>query len=242
CSTTPSASRNRRSPPTSRSPSTSPRGSLTSFRPITRFWTRRPRRSTEPDGSCQRFSLGAATSSRRTLDQHDTAKERTMNGDLGVWTSEECALVLIDYQKEQLESIRTETPTELVELHTRWLARTAKAFDVPIVLSTVGVEYGFNSPTQPSILAELPDVEPIDRTSMDSFEDQAFREAVEATGRKRLIIGGLQTEVCLAFAVVEALKAGYEVQFVPDATGSRTPAEHRTAIERMAHAGAVPNT
>ncbi len=131
---------------------------------------------------------------------------------------------------------------ELVELHTRWLARTAKAFDVPIVLSTVGVEYGFNSPTQPSILAELPDVEPIDRTSMDSFEDQAFREAVEATGRKRLIIGGLQTEVCLAFAVVEALKAGYEVQFVTDATGSRTPAEHRTAIERMAHAGAVPNT
>jgi nicotinamidase-related amidase len=166
----------------------------------------------------------------------------TMNRDLGVWTNEECALVLIDYQKEQLESIRSETPTELVELHTRWLARTAKAFDVPIVLSTVGVEYGFNSPTQPSILAELPDVEPIDRTSMDSFEDQAFREAVEETGRKRLIIGGLQTEVCLAFAVVEALKAGYEVQFVTDATGSRTPAEHRTAIERMAHAGAVPNT
>ena len=77
---------------------------------------------------------------------------------------------------------------------------------------------------------------------MDSFEDQEFREAVEATGRKRLIIGGLQTEVCLTFAVVEALKAGYEVQFVTDATGSRTPAEHRTAIERMAHAGAVPNT
>jgi nicotinamidase-related amidase len=165
-----------------------------------------------------------------------------MNRDLGVWTSEECALVLIDYQKEQLESIRSETPADLVEVHTRWLARAAQAFDVPIVLSTVGVEYGFNSPTQPSILAELPDVEPIDRTSMDSFEDQAFREAVEATGRKRLIIGGLQTEVCLAFAVVEALKAGYEVQFVADATGSRTPSEHRTAIERMAHAGAVPNT
>ncbi len=89
-----------------------------------------------------------------------------MNRGLGVWTSEECALVLIDYQKEQLESIRSETPADLVELHTRWLARTAKAFDVPIVLSTVGVEYGFNSPTQPSILAEMPDVEPIDRTSV----------------------------------------------------------------------------
>jgi hypothetical protein len=77
---------------------------------------------------------------------------------------------------------------------------------------------------------------------MDAFEDQAFREAVEATGRKRLIIGGLQTEVCLAFAVIEALKAGYDAQFVTDATGSRTPAEHNTAIARLAHAGAVPNT
>ena len=165
-----------------------------------------------------------------------------MHRDLGVWTSEECALVLIDYQKEQLESIRSETPAELIELHVRLLAKTARAFDVPIVLSTVGVEYGFNSPTQPAILAELPDIEPIDRSSMNSFESLEFREAVAATGRKRLIIGGLQTEVCLAFAVVEALKNGYEAQFVTDAVGSRSEIEHRTAIERLSHAGAVPNT
>ena len=166
----------------------------------------------------------------------------TVNRDLGVWTNEDCALVLIDYQKEQLESIRSETPSELVEFHARWLAKTAKAFDVPIVLSTVGVEYGFNSPTQPSILAELPDVEPIDRTSMDSFEDQAFREAVEATGRKRLIIGGLHTEICLTFATVQALKDGYDVMYVTDAVGGRSQVAHRTAIERLAHAGAVPTT
>jgi nicotinamidase-related amidase len=165
-----------------------------------------------------------------------------MNSDLGVWTHEDCALVLIDYQKEQLESIRSETPTDLIELHVRFLIRTARAFGVPIVLSTVGVAYGFNSPTQPAILAELPDIEPIDRSSMDSFEDQAFREAVAATGRKRLIFGGLQTEVCLAFAVVEALKNGYEAQFVTDAVGSRSQVEHRTAIERLSLAGAVPNT
>ena len=165
-----------------------------------------------------------------------------MNRDLGVWTSEECALVLIDYQKEQLESIRSETPAELIELHVRWLAKTARAFDVPVVLSTVGVEYGFNSPTQPAILAELPDIEPIDRSSMNSFEDQAFREAVAATGRKRLIFGALQTEVCLTFAVIEALKAGYEAQFVADAVGGRSEVAHRTGIERMSLAGAVPNT
>ncbi len=69
-----------------------------------------------------------------------------MNRDLGVWTNEDTALVLIDYQKEQLESIRSETSADLIELHARWLARTAKSFDVPVVLSTVGVEYGFNSP------------------------------------------------------------------------------------------------
>jgi nicotinamidase-related amidase len=86
-----------------------------------------------------------------------------MNRDLGVWTSEDSALVLIDYQAELLESIRSETGADLVELHARWLAKAAKAFDMPIVLSTVGVENGIFGPTQPAILAELPDVEPIDR-------------------------------------------------------------------------------
>ena len=78
-----------------------------------------------------------------------------MNRDLGLWTSQDCALVLIDYQTEQLEAIRSETPVGLIELHTRWLIRTAKAFDVPIVVSTVGVESGRLSPTPPAILAEL---------------------------------------------------------------------------------------
>ena len=165
-----------------------------------------------------------------------------MNRDLGVWTAEDSALVLIDYQPEQFESIRSETPTALIELNTRWLARAAKAFDVPIVLSTVGVAYGFNSPTHPAIQAEMPEIEPIDRSSMNAFEDQAFREAVEATGRKRLIFGALQTEVCLAFAVVSALKDNYDAMFVTDAVGSRSQFSHRTAIERLSQAGAVPNT
>jgi len=113
---------------------------------------------------------------------------------------------------------------------------------MPIVLSTVGVGGGVFGPTQPAVLAELPDVEPIDRSTMNAFEDQAFRDAVAATGRKRLIIGGLHTEVCLALATVEALKNGYDVQFVTDAVGGRSQVAHRTAIERLSHAGAVPNT
>jgi nicotinamidase-related amidase len=165
-----------------------------------------------------------------------------MNRDLGVWTNEDSALVLIDYQPEQFESIRSDTPQDLIELNTRWLARAAKAFDVPIVLSTVGVASGRLSPTQPAIAAELEGIEPIDRSSMNSFEDQAFREVVAAAGRKRLIFGALQTEVCLTFAVIEALKAGYEAQFVTDAVGGRSEVAHRTGIERMSLAGAVPNT
>src|SRR6185503_10843117 len=80
------------------------------------------------------------------------------------------------------------------------------------------------------------------RTSMNAFDDRPFHEAVEHTGRKRLIVGGLHTEICLAFAVVEALKNGYDVMFVTDAVGGRSQAAHRTAIERLAHAGAVPTT
>jgi nicotinamidase-related amidase len=165
-----------------------------------------------------------------------------MNSDLGVWTYEDCALVLIDYQQEMFEVIRSETDAELVELHARLLAKVARALELPIVLSTVGVELGFNGPTLPSIVAELDGVEPIDRSSMNAFEDAAFREAVAATGRRRLIIGALHTEICLTFATVQALKDGYEVMFVTDAVGGRSQVAHRTAIERLAHAGAVPTS
>jgi nicotinamidase-related amidase len=165
-----------------------------------------------------------------------------MIDDLGVWTADDCAMVLIDYQTEMFEVIRSETSADLAELHVRLLAKTAKAFKMPIVLSTVGVGYGFNGPTLPSILSELEGIEPIDRTSMNAFEDEAFREAVKATGKKRLIIGGLHTEICLAFATVQALKDGYDVMFVTDAVGGRSQAAHHTAIERLSRAGAVATT
>ena len=165
-----------------------------------------------------------------------------MTKELGVWTADDCALILIDYQTEMMEVIRSETNADLVELHARLLAKVAKAFDVPIVLSTVGVGYGFNGPTISSLVSELEGIEPIDRTSMNAFEDEAFRAAVEATGRKRLIIGGLHTEICLAFATVEALKRDYDVMIVTDAVGGRSEVSHRTSIERLAHAGAVPTT
>jgi nicotinamidase-related amidase len=165
-----------------------------------------------------------------------------MTNDLGVWKAEDCALVLIDYQNEMFEVIRSETNADLVELHVRLLVKTAKAFGMPIVLSTVGVGQGFNGPTLPSILAELEGVEPLDRTSMNAFEDAAFSAAVKATGKRRLIIAGLHTEICQTFATVQALQDGYDVMYVTDAVGGRSQVAHRTAIDRMAHAGAIPTT
>jgi len=165
-----------------------------------------------------------------------------MSKDQGVWTHEGSAVVLIDYQKEMFENIRSETSADLIDLNVRLLVKAAKAFNMPVVLSTVGVELGVNGPTRASIQSELPGLQAIDRSSMNAWEDHAFREAVNKTDRKRLIFGALYTEICLAFPVVDALKEGYDVTFVVDAVGGMSQLAHRTAVERLSHAGAVPNT
>ena len=113
---------------------------------------------------------------------------------------------------------------------------------MPIVLSAVGVEIGVNRPTRALIVAELPRVQEIDRSSMNAWEDRAFHAAAKKTVRKRLIFGAIHTEICLAFPVAAAPKEGYDAAFVVDAVGGMSQLAHRTAIERLSHAGAVPNT
>ena len=160
----------------------------------------------------------------------------------GVWKSEDLALVLIDYQKEMFENVRSETGAETIDLNVRLLVKAAKAFNIPVVLSTVGVQMGVNGPTRASIQGELPGVDVIDRSSMNAWEDAAFRAAIERTGKKRLVFGALYTEICLAFPVVDALRDGHEAMFVVDAVGGMSQLAHRTAVERLTAAGAVPNT
>jgi nicotinamidase-related amidase len=167
--------------------------------------------------------------------------ETTMPEARGVWTSEEVALVLIDYQKEMFDNVKSETRPEEIELNVRFLIRAARAFNIPVILSTVGVQMGVNGSTRPAIQNELPGIQVIDRSSMDAWEDEAFRAAVEKTGKKRLIFGALYTEICLAFPVVDAMRDGYEAMFVVDAVGGMSQLAHRTAIERLTAAGAVPN-
>jgi len=160
----------------------------------------------------------------------------------GVWTSEEVALVLIDYQEEMFANVKSEATADEIELNVRFLTRAAKAFNIPVVLSSVGVEMGVNRPTRASIRDELSDLQVIDRSSMDAWEDGAFRAAVEKTGKKKLIFGALYTEICLAFPVVDAIRDGYQAMFVVDAVGGMSQLAHRTAIERLTAAGAIPNT
>jgi nicotinamidase-related amidase len=159
----------------------------------------------------------------------------------GVWDSKECALLLIDYQPEVMRYIRSHDP-KVSEVNARYLAKAALAFDIPIILSTVAVQMGVNNPTIPTLRNEIPNIPEIDRTSMDSWVDRAFVEAVKKTGRKRLVMSGIVTEVCLAYAVVSALKDGYEVTIISDASGGLTRESHDLAVLRMMQAGAVPNT
>ena len=119
------------------------------------------------------------------------------------------------------------------------VARLAVTFDLPIVLSTINVANG-QKPTIPELRVVLSDSPEIDRTQINSWEDIEFRRAVKATGRKKLILTALWTEVCLAFPALDALGEGFEVYPVVDAVGGTSPEAHRAGLERVVRAGGQP--
>jgi len=158
-----------------------------------------------------------------------------------VWDASECVLMFIDYQDHVMDLIFAQD-RRILELNVRTLAKMAVAFKVPVILSTVGVEMGVNGPTIASLRAVLPNVRDIDRTSMNAWADAKFVAAVKGTGRKRLVMCGISTSACLTYPVVSALAEGYEVAFIEDAVGDTSKQQHDTAVLRLAHAGAIPNT
>jgi nicotinamidase-related amidase len=158
-----------------------------------------------------------------------------------VWDASDCALLLIDYQDSVLAQV-FEQDRRLIEFNASNLAKLAVRFGIPVVLSTIGVEMGVREPTIPALTDELPDVAPVDRHTQNAWESAAFVDAVKATGRQRLVIGGIVTSVCLAQVAVSALADGYEVMFIEDAVGDSLRENHDIAVLRLAHAGAVPNT
>jgi nicotinamidase-related amidase len=182
---------------------------------------------------------------RRVGAAETAAKEETImpenSKSSGVWDSKECALLLIEYQPGVMSFIRSHDP-KLVELNARYLAKAGAGIRHPYCPQHGGCADGGQS-TDDCRAAERTSQHPeIDRSSMDSWADKGFVDAVKKTGRKRLVVSGIVTEVCVAYPVVEALKAGYEVCVVTDACGGNTRESHDVAVMRLVQAGAVPNT
>jgi nicotinamidase-related amidase len=152
-------------------------------------------------------------------------------------TPQNAAVLIIDFQPIQVYSINSMNRPELVR-NISIVAQLAVSYNMPLVLSTVNVKTGINSETIPQLRQVLKDVPSYDRTTINAWEDKEFNEAVKNTGRKKLIITALWTEVCLAFPALDALKEGYDVYAVVDAIGGTSLIAHETALKRIEQAGA----
>ena len=154
-------------------------------------------------------------------------------------TPQNAALVIIDFQPVQVASIQSRSKRELVANITA-LARIGTLYGLPIVLSTVNVKSGRNQPTIHQIADVLAGVEAIDRTSINAWEDEDFVRAVKATGRSKLIMAALWTEVCLVHPALDALHDGFDVYAAVDCVGGTSPEAHELAVQRLVQAGARP--
>ncbi|MBV6324547.1 hydrolase [Duganella violaceipulchra] len=151
-------------------------------------------------------------------------------------TPQNSALVVIDYQPVQVNSIAS-MDRQLLINNIVGAAKAAVAYGLPIIHSTVNVQTGLNRPPIPQLRKVLDGYPTIDRTTINSWEDVEFRQAVQATGRKKLIMTALWTEACLTFPALDALAAGYEVYVVADAVGGTSLAAHEMALRRIEQAG-----
>jgi nicotinamidase-related amidase len=152
-------------------------------------------------------------------------------------TPENSALIVIDYQPVQVSSIRSMPRDELV-FNITSVAKAAVNYNLPIIHSTVNVATGRNKPPIQELQAVLGHLPTYDRTSINSWEDTEFKQAVKALGRKKLIMTALWTEACLTFPVLDAIQEGYEVYVPIDAVGGTSLAAHEAALRRMEQAGA----
>jgi nicotinamidase-related amidase len=154
-------------------------------------------------------------------------------------TPENCVALLIDHQPFRLSNVKSHDPTIVIKNVTD-LAKSAKAFGIPTILSTVNTDRGGAVVSQ--LRAILPHQKPIERTLINAWEDRRVVEAVTRTGRRKLIIAALWTEMCLAMPAMHAMEAGYDVYVVTDASGGVTKDAHDMAIRCLAAVGARPIT
>jgi nicotinamidase-related amidase len=152
----------------------------------------------------------------------------------------DCTMIFIDFQPQMVFGVAS-IDRQLLLNNVVALAKAAKVFNVPTILTGIESE-SFSGYLWPQILKIFPGQKVIERSSMNSWEDKKFVAEVERIGRKRLVMCALWTEVCLCFPVLSALKAGYEVYFVADASGGSSLDIHERACQRMIQAGAAPVT
>ena len=154
-------------------------------------------------------------------------------------TPDNAAFLLIDYQPSQIAGVHSMDRALLLK-NAVSTVRTIKAFGIPVAHSTINVAAGRGQPTLPELADLLKDDKPVDRTTTNSWEDIEFLQAVRATGRRKLIICALWTEICLAFTALDALREGYEVYPVVDAIGGTSPEAHQAGLDRVMQAGGQP--
>lgn len=156
-------------------------------------------------------------------------------------TPKNCALILIDYQPVQVNSIASMDRQQLIN-NIVGVAKIGLAYGVPIIHSTVNVKSGLNKPPIPQLRRVLKDLPTYDRSTINAWEDVEFAKAVKATGRKKLIMTALWTEACLTFPSLDALREGYEIYPVVDAVGGTSVTAHEAALRRIEQAGGKPIT
>ena len=154
-------------------------------------------------------------------------------------TPKNAAMIIIDFQPVQVSSV-TSRDRHLLVRNVVSMARLGKLFGLPTVLSTV--KTGINKPMIEPVMEVVGGVEPIDRTAINAWEDEDFVRAVKATGRRKLVMAALWTEVCLVHPALDALREGFEVFPVVDAVGGTTLEAHETGLQRLVQAGGQPTT
>ncbi len=164
-----------------------------------------------------------------------------MSEKLDLLTPENCQLIFIDHQPQMAFGVQS-IDRQALKNNTVALAKSAKVFDIPTTITTVETE-SFSGHTYPELLAVFPDAPLLERTSMNSWDDQKVRDALAQNGRKKIVVSGLWTEVCNnSFAFSAMLGGGYEIYMVADASGGTSVEAHDYAMQRMVQAGVVPVT
>jgi nicotinamidase-related amidase len=165
---------------------------------------------------------------------------RTKLSEKGLLTPDNCVVTLIDHQPQMLFGVSNFDRQSIIN-NTVALSKAARVFNLPVVLSTVETK-SFSGNLWPQIKAVFPKVTPIERTSMNAWDDKNFVAAVEKTGRKKIVLAGLWTETCVALPTVQAIHDGYEVYVVEDCCGDVSVLAHENAMKRVTQAGAKPVT